>query len=670
MKFDSRNVVLFDKRNIDINSFYSLANFIIEDQVTISAVNLDPEDVITFEVTHLKSGAMPEICGCTILPGDMPATNGATVLLCDDCDEDGVKLPVRLTANNPVVVLDSPQGLIIRAVYDGDGIGESTVWMVTGTETVDLTPPMSGCPTVCCIPDPDSWQPTGLERCDEESEQYELQMIDNCGNVEWHAQRDTIWTPTGAIRCEEDWDLAAEEPGTTSVQEISECGDLRWVEGPAQRWTATGVTRCPTGNEEDREIQMVNQCGDLDWITEADQEWQRTGKTQCVSDFEIEDGELTNVGTLIFQEVNQCGYVRWTDEEPQRWAETGELRCVPGSEEDTERQLVNDCGDVIWLSGPAQVWSRTGQAQCSADFVIEAGELTEPGTIVYQEVNQCGNLRWSDEEPQRWVDTGEIRCVTGSEEDTERKLINDCGDVIWLNGPAQEWTRTGEVFCNSDFEVESGELTEVGTQVHKEVNQCGNVRWVDEEPQRWVATGELRCADDSEEDTYRQFANRCGDTVWLTGPEQEWVDTGVTRCKDHLVQLQQVNQCNRIRWIDTEETCGYLATFPLPCGGSAFRPTDLIDPEATVEIADCDGEPLAYAYPEPRPGATTPIMAGCDGCGGELLGYAVDTPSSGSCQETTEVEIRNITRQAVQLIDRSGADYVLWSDGKLRPLEE
>lgn len=419
MKFDSRNVVLFDRRNLDVNSYYSLTNFIIEDQVTITAVNMEPEDSITFEVMHLKSGTMPELCGCLILPGDMPATNGASVLMCDECMEDGTKTPVRLTLDNPVVVLEAPQGVIIRAVYDGPGVGMSTVWMVTGTDAKNLTPAQQGCPTTCCVPDPNSWKVTGLRYCNTETGMVEEQYVNNCGTTEWREVKEIEWLPTGPVFCNRDWNLAEGELGTTSVLEVNDCGDQRMVDGDPQRWVATGVTRCRPDSEDVIEIQVVNQCGDLEWL---------------------------------------------------------------------------------------------------------------------------------DEEEQRWE------------------------------------------------------------------------------------------------------------------------DTGYTRCENNVVQRQQINLCGQIRWQDTDEGCGFVASYPLPCGGSAYRPDDPRDPEATVELTDCEGEAIAYIYPTPRPHAKTPVHTGCDGCDGELIGFAVDETINWKCDSTQRVEIRKITRQAVQFVERNGVAYVLWSDGKLRPL--
>lgn len=538
MKHDSRTSVLFDRRNLDLNTFYSQTNFIVEDQVTIHAINLHPEDVITFEVIYLKSGTMPEACGCYIHPGEMPATIGSTPLLCDECNEDGSKSLVRLTAHNPVVILDSPQGVIMRAVYEGEGIGESTVWAVSGTETQDLTDAMRGCPTTCCVPDPDSWKLTGNRFCNAETGMVEDQYINNCGTTEWRDTKEIEWIPTGQKTCAQDWDHEVGEPGTTTVQEVNDCGETRWVEGEPQRWTATGATRCLEDGET-IELQIVNDCGDLDWIPEAIQHWVPTGQFKCNRDWDLANDEP---GTTSVQEVNQCGYLRWVEGDAQRWTATGVTRCPSGNEEDRELQMVNDCGQIDWIVEADQTWVRTGKFRCNDDYEIEEDILVSPGTKEHEEINQCGYIRWVDAEPQHWAQTGEQRCIPGSEDETIDKIVNDCGVIEWVQGPAQEWT-----------------------------------------------------------------------------------DTGVTRCEDQLVQRQQINQCGLTRWVDTEEHCGYLATYRLPCEGWAFVPGSH-PPDATVEVKDCDGELLAYLYAEPRPGATTPVIEGCEGgCDtGPVLGYAVD----------------------------------------------
>lgn len=583
MKHDSRTSVLFDRRNIDLNTFYSQTNFLVEDQVTIHAINLHPEDVITFEVIYLKSGSLPEACGCYIHPGEMPATIGSTPLLCDECDEDGVKTPVRLTVHNPVVILDAPQGVIMRAVYEGTGIGESTVWAVSGTETQDLSPAMRGCPTTCCVPDPESWKLTGNRFCNADTGMVEDQYINNCGTTEWRETKEIEWIPTGQKTCAQDWDHEAGEPGTTTVQEVNDCGETRWVEGEPQRWTTTGAIRC-ADDEETIELQIVNDCGDLDWIPEDEQNWVATGQIECNRDWDLANDEP---GTISIQEVNQCGYLRWVEGEDQRWTATGVTRCPTGNEEDRELQVVNDCGHIDWIVEADQTWTPTGKIRCNDDHVIEEGLMVEPGTKDREEVNQCGYIRWEEDGQQQWVETGSLRCVPGSEEETLQQLVNNCGD-----------------------------------------------------------------------------------TLWVEGPEQEWTDTGVTRCEEKLVQRQQVNQCGLIRWIDTEEHCGYFATFRLPCEGLAYHPGQQ-PPDATVELKDCDGNVLAYLYAEPREGATTAVEEGCEStCGnGPVIGFAVDGVHA-NCGKTTVTLDDYVRIGAMPTLNINAPELEVYLKGILRALNK
>lgn len=356
MKINARHELLFRSSSFDPQSKLS---FVVSDQVTLYATDLHEEDVITFEVLHVAAGAMPRAENCCYTPGELPDVLGSTILMCEDCDEadDGTRVPVRLTATNPVVILDAPQGAIIRARYDGPGLGTSTVFLIYGTETRDLTPAMRGCPVVCCVHDPESWQETGPRRCDLETDSLEGLMVDNCGNVEWQVLRELNWQDTGQIRCQRDTSTGADEY-TVEIEQVNDCGDIRWVVDPnGVLWTPTGVIRCE-------------------------------------QDYTLDDeGALADPGTVSRQEVNQCGDLQWVTDRPQNWVETGQLRCVHGSEEDTEQELRNDCGDTLWVPGPEQVWTATGKVQCNDDTVVVEGEITDPGTKTIEEVNQCGLTR-------------------------------------------------------------------------------------------------------------------------------------------------------------------------------------------------------------------------------------------------------------------------------------
>lgn len=80
------------------------------------------------------------------------------------------------------------------------------------------------------------------------------------------------------------------------------------------------------------------------------------------------------------------------------------------------------------------------------------------------------------------------------------------------------------------------------------------------------------------------------------------------------------------------EPCGYQASVPMPisidngdcCGskfmGYIFHPNETRDPDATVEIRDCNGKLWGYAYPSAGDGHTLAIEM----CGGDIVGYAVN----------------------------------------------
>lgn len=571
MKPITKTSVLFDKRNLDLNTPYSLVNFTVDDQVTINAVNLHPDDVITFEVLHIKAGTLPEACeySCYIKPGEMPKVDGSTPLLCDECDDGGAKLQVRLTVHNPLVILDSPQGVVLRAVYDGPGIGDATVWSVSGTDTAGLTPAMQGCPVECCVPDPNSFTGTGIYRCVLATDKVEEQFVDNCGNTEWREVADIDWQPTGNRICLRDWDLANGVPGTMQVEMRSDCGDLKWVDGGDQTWTRTGAKKCdPDG--ETMHYQVSNNCGDLDWITEVDQEWTDTGAERC-------ENKLVQR-----QQVNQCGEIRWED-------------------------TAEHCGYFATLYLP-----------CSG-AAYRPGEQPPDATVAVEDCD--GNvLGYIYPEPQGGATTPVIEGCDSADCDTG-------GPVLGYAVDAANPSCDGKVTVHLDdylyvakmpdlkaSGVESG-LADVADAI-ADLKNC--------EDNHWEPTGEVRCNPDGVT-TSVQETNRCGHLRWVNGVPQQWDETGQTRCEGNLVQRQEVNQCGNLRWVNTAEHCGYHATMRLPCEGYAFLP-GAQPPDATVALEDCDGNVIAYVYAAPRQGATTPVAEGCEGsCDtGTVIGYAVD----------------------------------------------
>ena len=103
--------ILFDNTSIQPNS---LVNFEITKQVTVAAFGLGPNEFVTFEMLAFTSPARPVSCDpCNIPAVVFPSEKALQPLMC--CGNN----PVRLSAQNPVVLLDAPQLLRIRAKYNG-----------------------------------------------------------------------------------------------------------------------------------------------------------------------------------------------------------------------------------------------------------------------------------------------------------------------------------------------------------------------------------------------------------------------------------------------------------------------------------------------------------------------------------------------------------------------
>lgn len=399
-------------------------------QITIVAVGMQPEDYITFEAINLKAGAPPIACGCVITAAEMPSVEGIQELKCPACLSETLR-PVRLTDRNPIVILDSPQDVLLRAVYHGDGVDVQsvTVWY-DETATPNLTDTMRGCPPVCCEDEEQTWIPNGIHRCVDGN--VELQEVSNCGNLRWVICGIVVWTPTGLERCDEvshyieeinqcghkrwvvkepiNWLQTGVQRCTDTVvqyQEVNQCNDLRWVDGEDIVWVDTGLQRCVPGSETDTEIEQRNQCGDTRWVTGPDQEWIATCCTRCTAtDHEV-------------QEVNQCGLLRWVVDAPLAWVDTGDRRCSGANYEREER---NQCGITRWVVEEAIEWVGTGNYRC------------EGGNYQRQEVNQCNRLRWTVIEPTAWVWNGLSQCIDNNRFNQE---MNQCGQV--------RWTDSGEV---------------------------------------------------------------------------------------------------------------------------------------------------------------------------------------------------------------------------------
>lgn len=106
-------------------------------QMTIAAIGLEGDDHIEFQMVHVPS-VDPDHCACPPGVATLPTVSGYITLTC--CGE-----PIRLTPENPVVVLDSPQRMLLRAVLNADDTQAIYAWALE-TDTRNVTDRMRGCP--------------------------------------------------------------------------------------------------------------------------------------------------------------------------------------------------------------------------------------------------------------------------------------------------------------------------------------------------------------------------------------------------------------------------------------------------------------------------------------------------------------------------------------------
>lgn len=104
--------VLFDSSSIESRS---LTNFTIDTQVTVAAIGLPAGASVTFEMIMISSPNYEAICpgSCEIPAVVLPSETAWQKLLC--CGG----APVTLNTLNPVIVLDVPQHMRIRAIMAG-----------------------------------------------------------------------------------------------------------------------------------------------------------------------------------------------------------------------------------------------------------------------------------------------------------------------------------------------------------------------------------------------------------------------------------------------------------------------------------------------------------------------------------------------------------------------
>jgi hypothetical protein len=113
--------------------------FTVFGQITVFASGLAGDDRVEFELVRITA-ARTAGGGCPPTPVVLPAVIWSAPLRC--CGTT-----IALTADNPYVIVDNPQQVLLRAklISNDPIIGEKIVWYeVTGTNNV--TDRMRGCP--------------------------------------------------------------------------------------------------------------------------------------------------------------------------------------------------------------------------------------------------------------------------------------------------------------------------------------------------------------------------------------------------------------------------------------------------------------------------------------------------------------------------------------------
>ena len=554
--------------------------FWLNGPITIVGSGLGEEDIVTFNVVYLKGAERPaDDCDCLPVRFNTPAIISEEKLMCPECVDEVGFVPVRLTANNPVVILDSPLGQVIQAEYEGSGRENAHVWVYQGASLASATPELKGCPTECC--EDLVWYDTGEFRCNVETDTKEIQQVSNCGRIRWIDEEPLTWEDTGETRCNIDQNIQ-------EIQQANNCGDLRWVEGPELTWTPTGVIKC------DLELdillaQEVNNCGDLRWVEGPELTWAPTGVIKCDLEQDI----------LLAQEVNNCGDLRWVDSGPLLWTPNGEFRCnVDTDKRDIQEQ--NPCGETRWVeSDIVLTWLDTGNYWCDV----------ENDTQKKEQRNECGDLRWVDDGPIVWTPTGETRCENQTVEVEE---FNYCGNTRWVATEEKcDFVASFPIPGTCGWAYQLGD--NIDPEATTELVDCdgeGLSLWVYPEPRAIpLATIPVRDCAGGE----CSSANEVIGYARNKGPDEvERCDTvqsvKIVEVRPYVVQTYMARGYRHFVWSNGKVT---TECKPEPCAslpvadGFAFRRGDARDPEATERFT-IDGV-TAWAYPTPRPGASIPF---------------------------------------------------------------
>lgn len=311
--------------------------FIIDSQVTIRGIGMMEGDQVTFRLLKIKPGAPGFSCDCINVPPVPADIESVQPLYCNAC-EGTTRALVRLTPENPVIILDYPQGAYIQAVYEGDGLGTATVFANFGTTTKYLTQGMRGCPDECAEP---NWQETGNRRCNVETGKYECQEADGLGNTRWSECGDLVWADTGTTQVLPD--------GTVQKQQVDQCGDIKWVTIPENEivWTPTANVKCVIDEDDTSDDYLVereyaNQYGQRKWEVESTRPWMNTDYSVCI-DHKVNVQQITICGDTRWKVTKEaCGYLA-TFPLPG-----GGLAFRPGMEDPAATVEMQDCdGNVI-----------------------------------------------------------------------------------------------------------------------------------------------------------------------------------------------------------------------------------------------------------------------------------------------------------------------------------
>lgn len=106
-------------------------------QLTVYGFGLQPGDKITFEMLYV-----PTLKGepCETPPGgqaELPQAAAVAPLLC--CGKE-----IAVTIDNPYVVIDAPQNILLRAVLEAEDIPSIASWAIE-TKTANVNDRMRGC---------------------------------------------------------------------------------------------------------------------------------------------------------------------------------------------------------------------------------------------------------------------------------------------------------------------------------------------------------------------------------------------------------------------------------------------------------------------------------------------------------------------------------------------